>query len=80
MVALRPRQVDTFGHVAADRAFSVLGLSVAGRVVVCLAAVSFALIFAGLLSYAISEDPIVQEQQLQTSFGIIRKTDSVGRN
>lgn len=80
MIALRSRQVDTFGHVAASRILSVLGLSVTGRVAVCLAAVSFALVVAGLLSYAISEEPIVQEQHLQTTFGIIRKTDPVGRN
>jgi hypothetical protein len=57
----------------------VLGLSVTGRMVVCLAAVSFALAVAGLVSYAISEEPLVQEQQLNTTFGIIRKTDSAGR-
>lgn len=73
-------QADTFDVASASRTFSVLGLSVTGRVVVSLAAVSFALIVAGLLSYAISEDPIVQEQQLQTTFGIIRKTDTAGRN
>jgi len=80
LIAWWVRQVDTFDNAVASKGFSVLGLSVTGRVAVCLAAVSFALIVAGLLSYAISEEPIVQEQQLQTTFGIIRKTDSVGRN
>lgn len=57
----------------------MLGLSVTGRVVICLAAVSLALVVAGLVSYAISEEPFVHEQQLNTTFGIIRKTDSAGR-
>jgi hypothetical protein len=68
-----------FENAAATEALSVLGLSVTGRVVVCLATVSLAFIVAGLLSYAISEDPIARDQQLiqpTTTIGIIRKTDT----
>lgn len=51
----------------------MLSLSVTGRVFVCVAVASFVLIVAGLISFAISEEPLVQHRELkqQPTLGII---------